>query len=89
MGFVLQNYLTWEDMDVKLLYMTQRYHEDDTSPIVDIKYTSAFGDKRKRRKRRKGSPRKTINPICPPIFSLYKIKILITGLLQKLGLGNC
>jgi DNA-binding Lrp family transcriptional regulator len=42
--YVNKNHSSWKDTDVTLLYMTQRSNQEDTSLIVDIKDTNAFGE---------------------------------------------
>jgi hypothetical protein len=42
--YILDNYQGWKDIKVKLLYMTQQAEEEETSLIVDIQDTNAFGD---------------------------------------------
>lgn len=42
--YVVKNYPSWKDNNVEVLYLTQRCDERDTSLIVDIKDSNAFGD---------------------------------------------
>ena len=42
--FMLENCPTWKETDVKLLYMTQRSHDNEIGLILDIKNTDALGD---------------------------------------------
>jgi DNA-binding Lrp family transcriptional regulator len=41
---MLKNCPSWKETDVKLLYLTQRSHENEISVILDIKNTDALGD---------------------------------------------